>query len=118
MIHIISYGRKYGAPDNLDFAFKVCRLRNPYADITLRPCNGLDIDVMEYVMRDPMFIMLTTNIALAIKQYWQTIADDFTVGIYCTGGKHRSVVVSEALYAYFNANNYSVSIAHRDIDKE
>jgi UPF0042 nucleotide-binding protein len=115
-MNLVSCGSKHGLPESeLRFSAKV--LRNPYWIASLQGKNGKDLEVSAYVMADKDFVKIMDCMYLAIKTYAE-IDPDFTCVIYCTGGKHRSVVCVECLAARFNACGIKCDVLHRDINKE
>jgi len=122
-VSIVSFGFKYGEPENSDLAFDVRFLKNPYYNEELRPLTGNDEIVKEYVMsQEPakefleklseMMKFLIPNYALAGK-------NNLIISIGCTGGKHRSVTLANALYKELShIKDVGIRIEHRDIHKD
>ncbi|OQY08626.1 MAG: RNase adaptor protein RapZ [Marinitoga sp. 4572_148] len=120
-IKIMSFGFKYSLPHDLDYMFDVRYLPNPYYIKELFIQTGKDRDIIEYLEHfDETFETVNSfyNLILKIhKWYSSTGRVSITIGIGCTGGRHRSVYVAEKLFQRLKENNYNVSIEHRDIDR-
>lgn len=120
-IKIMSFGFKYSLPHDLDYMFDVRYLPNPYYIKELFIQTGKDRDIIEYLEHfDETFETVNSfyNLILKIhKWYSSTGRVSITIGIGCTGGRHRSVYVAEKLFQKLKENNYNVSIEHRDIDR-
>jgi len=118
-ISFISFGYKNGVPLDADLLFDVRFLPNPYWDETLRDYNGNDQVVYDYVMEKPQtqkFIRkLTAFLDYAFKEYVGEGKNHFTVGIGCTGGKHRSVALTNWLFEHYSAK-YKCFKDHRDLE--
>jgi UPF0042 nucleotide-binding protein len=116
-VHLISFGFKYGAPAEADTVMDLRFLPNPYFVEALRPMSGKDEPIARYVLDGEPG-----------REYLQKLLEflDFTVPLYaregryrltmafgCTGGRHRSVAVTEAVLTHLRAGGYSVSVEHR-----
>lgn len=120
---IVSFGFKYGIPNDADLVFDVRFLPNPYYIEELRPRTGNEKEVQDYVMSngkaDVFLQKLQEMIEFLIPNYITEGKHQLVIGIGCTGGKHRSVTLANALYNYFKEKNqYGVRIEHRDIEKD
>ena len=120
-ITVLSFGFKYGLPLDADLVFDVRFLVNPHYVDELRPLDGRNPRVEEYVMRDPdsgVFLdKLYDLMDFSIPQYITEGKAYLTVAIGCTGGRHRSVMVSEKLGHFLRAQGYHVLVQHRDVNK-
>ena len=120
-VTITSFGFKYGLPLDADLVFDVRFLNNPHYVDELRPFDGRDGRVEEFVMADPdtapFLHKLYDLIDWSIPQYVEEGKAYLTIAIGCTGGRHRSVVVSEKLGQYLRARDYRVLVQHRDVGK-
>lgn len=119
VVTIQSFGFKRGAPADADLLFDVRFLKNPYFVEQLRPWTGLDPRVSRFVMRDPAakrFLTLTTSLMrFLLPQYITEGKAYLTVAIGCTGGRHRSVAMTEALgRALARTKGVQIRIRHRD----
>lgn len=117
-ISVQSFGFKYGIPTEADLVFDVRFLPNPYYEISLREHNGTEKEVRDYVfqggMADELMNHLTALIDFLIPRYIAEGKTSLVICIGCTGGKHRSVAITEALAEHLRGNNGSVTVAHRD----
>lgn len=122
-ITVMSFGFKYGIPQDADLVFDVRFLPNPYYIEELRPKTGNDDRVRDYVMdneKAEMFLEhLKEMVSFLLPNYILEGKNQLVVAIGCTGGKHRSVTLANALYRFLEPKgNYGVRIEHRDIDKD
>lgn len=122
-ISVMSFGFKYGIPVDADLVFDVRFLPNPYYIDQLRPKTGNDPEVRDYVMSSKTAITflekLTDMVEFLIPNYIQEGKTQLVIAVGCTGGKHRSVTLANALYqALSKHENYGIRIEHRDIGKD
>lgn len=121
-ITVVSFGFKYGIPTDADLVFDVRFLQNPYYISELKPLTGNDAPVYEYVMNSssaPEFMTkLTDMVNFLIPRYIEEGKNHLVIGIGCTGGKHRSVTVANALFNMLKDSNYGTKVEHRDIEKD
>jgi UPF0042 nucleotide-binding protein len=119
VVNLISFGYRYGVPSSADLLFDVRFLPNPHFERELRIKTGLEADVAEYVLEHER------------TREWMTRFGDFLgyllglydregkaylhVGIGCTGGRHRSVAVVEALASRLRDTRREVNVLHRDV---
>ncbi|MGI8845488.1 MAG: RNase adapter RapZ [Thermoleophilaceae bacterium] len=121
-VTFLTYGFKHGAPRDADLLFDVRFLPNPHYEGDLRPLTGLDAPVRDFVAAsagiDEFYDRLTPLLDYLLPQYEQEGKAHLTIGIGCTGGRHRSVVIAEHLAGqYADHGRYLVDIIHRDIAK-
>jgi len=119
VVTLQSFGFKNGAPADADLVFDVRFLNNPHFVPKLRPLTGLDPKVSRYVMRDPTakrFLALTTSLLkFLLPQYIVEGKAYLTVAIGCTGGRHRSVAMAEALgKSLARMKGVQLRVRHRD----
>jgi UPF0042 nucleotide-binding protein len=118
---ILSFGYKHGVPLDVDLLFDCRFLPNPYWSEDLRALSGLDGPVREFVMTqaetseflakvDDLLTMLLPAFVREGKSY-------LTVAIGCTGGRHRSVVLAQALAERLASHGVAASVFHRDVDR-
>ena len=120
-ITCMSFGFKYGAPTEADMVFDVRCLPNPFYIDELRDKTGLDSEVYDYVMEKPetkgfadrLFDMMDYLIPL----YSDEGKSSLVIAIGCTGGKHRSVTLAEALARHISESGLKAATVHRDITK-
>jgi UPF0042 nucleotide-binding protein len=122
-ITVLSFGFKYGIPTDADLVFDVRFLPNPYYVEELRSLTGLEKPIQEYVMACPQYgefiDKLEDMINFLIPNYINEGKSQLVIAIGCTGGKHRSVTVAQALHERLaSQENYGLRIEHRDIKKD
>ncbi|MDO4295514.1 MAG: RNase adapter RapZ [bacterium] len=122
-VTVLSFGFKYGIPVDADLVFDVRFLPNPYYVDALRALSGNDREVQEYVMRggkaQTFLEKLHDMLMFLLPNYVQEGKNQLVIAIGCTGGKHRSVTIANALYEKLLVqSNYGVRIEHRDIEKD
>ena len=122
-ITVMSFGFKYGIPQDADLVFDVRFLPNPYYIDTLREKTGNEEEVQDYVMQNDkgrIFLdKLKDMMEFLIPNYILEGKNQLVIAIGCTGGKHRSVTLANALYQLLDQEeSYGVRIEHRDIGKD
>lgn len=122
-ITVLSFGFKYGIPNDADLVFDVRFLPNPYYIDELKPMTGNDQEVQEYVMgfkEAGIFLdKLLDMLMFLIPNYVLEGKNQLVIAIGCTGGKHRSVTLANKLYERLNTKDqYGTKIEHRDIEKD
>ncbi len=122
-ITIVSFGFKYGIPTDCDLVFDVRFLPNPFYVEGLRSKTGNDREIREYVMQFPeagQFLhKLEDLLKFLIPNYIVEGKTQLVIGVGCTGGKHRSVTLANALYERLaDREGYGIKIEHRDIQKD
>ena len=122
-VTILSFGFKYGIPGDADLVFDGRFLPNPYYIQELRPMSGNDAPVRDYVMSSEtarkFLDKLVDMVQFLIPNYVAEGKNQLVIGIGCTGGKHRSVTLANALYyALEQEEGYGLKIEHRDIEKD
>lgn len=123
VISVLSFGFKYGIPDDADLVFDVRFLPNPYYIDELRPHTGMDDDVYGYVMDSPaageFADKLTDMIRFLIPNYVKEGKTSLVIAIGCTGGRHRSVTLARVLHERLQERaEYGIRLEHRDIGKD
>ena len=121
-VTVLSFGFKYGLPADADLVFDVRFLPNPYYDLELREKTGNDKEIQDYVMNckeGPEYLEKFIDlITFLIPNYIKEGKNQLVISIGCTGGKHRSVTIANAVYARLQKSKYTVRIVHRDILKD
>lgn len=122
-ITVLSFGFKYGIPADADLVFDVRFLPNPYYVEGLRPLTGLDKPIQDFVMQAKeanIFLdKLDDMIRFLAPNYISEGKNQLVIAIGCTGGKHRSVTLAQALYGRLNQETeYGLRVEHRDIGKD
>jgi UPF0042 nucleotide-binding protein len=120
VLTIVSFGFQNGPPAEADLMFDVRFLKNPHWVPSLRPQTGKDAAVAAYIRRQPIartaIKRLTALLRWLVPLYIQEGKSYLTVAIGCTGGKHRSVYVAEALKRELaDVKGISIKAAHRDL---
>ena len=118
---VMSFGYKYGVPGDVDVVFDCRFLPNPYYDEELRPMSGLDAPVVEYLMAQPLteefLARLEHLLELLVPAYRAEGKSYLTIAMGCTGGRHRSVAMAEAISRSLSESGERIRVAHRDIGK-
>ena len=116
-VSIVSFGYKHGAPP-VDLCFDVRFLANPHFDAVLRPATGRSPEVVSFIesgeLTEPFYSRLLDFLSWCLPNYRRENRAYLTVGIGCTGGRHRSVYVAERLGRDIAALGYPVRVTHRD----
>ena len=120
-ITILSFGFKYGIPNDADLVFDVRFLENPYYLPELKVKNGNDEEVKKFVLSLPQTSVfldkLTDMLMFLIPNYIAEGKTQLVIGMGCTGGKHRSVTLTNEVASRLKSSEYSVKAEHRDIEK-
>jgi UPF0042 nucleotide-binding protein len=121
-VTFLTYGFKHGTPREADLSFDVRFLPNPHYESELRELTGRDAAVVQYVdgsdgIQD-FYDKLIPLLDYLLPAYVREGKSHLTVGIGCTGGRHRSVVIAERLAReYGQRDELMVDVVHRDVDK-
>ena len=121
-VHVQSFGFKYGIPIDVDLVFDVRFLPNPYYIDELKPKSGLDREVVDYVMSfdisQEFYKKLMDMLDFLIPHYIKEGKKHLTIGIGCSGGKHRSVTFAELLVKELSEiENLNVYVNHREKER-
>ncbi len=121
-IQLISFGYKHGIPLEADLVFDVRFMQNPYYVAELRRLSGLTDEVRSFVLDQPVaarFLEFVQDfLAFAIPAYIAEGKTRLTIGIGCTGGYHRSIVIGEDLAAWLRKQDFGpVAVFHRELDR-
>lgn len=121
-LSILSFGFKYGMPEDLDLLFDLRFLPNPYYDPELRTHTGEEKAVQDFVFQDgnaQIFLdKLVDLFHFLLPLYVAEGKNQLVLGLACTGGKHRSVTMAEKLYQSLkDTADYGIALEHRDIRK-
>jgi UPF0042 nucleotide-binding protein len=118
---VVSFGYKHGLPLDVDLVFDCRFLPNPHWVSDLRPLTGLDGPVREYVCGQPdtgeFLARLDQLLALLLPAYVKEGKSYLSIGVGCTGGTHRSVVIAEELGRLLRDRGFDPVVSHRDIEK-
>ena len=122
MITIVSFGFKYGIPDDSDLVFDVRFIPNPFYIAELKEFSGKDAPVRDYVMKQEAtaaFMQKWIDLLMfLIPHYVEEGKNQLVISVGCTGGKHRSVTLSDALYGELINHGLTAVVSHRDIDRD
>ena len=120
-VQIISFGHKYGVPREVDLLFDVRHLPNPYFEKNLKELPGTDKNVIGFLSKQTEVSetvgRFTDLLEYLLPLYRREGKSYLTIGIGCTGGRHRSVMVAESLGRALNNNGFEISVSHRDVKK-
>lgn len=122
-VTVLSFGFKYGIPMDADMVFDVRFLPNPYYEEELRSHTGEELAVQEYVRQggtaEVFLEKLYDMLEFLIPNYVLEGKNQLVIGIGCTGGKHRSVTIADAICRHLECREeLGVKIEHRDIEKD
>lgn len=121
-IELSSFGFKRGLPRQADLVYDVRFLPNPFYIKGLGGHTGLDRDVRDFVLKNPItmeFVAKMEDLLLFLLPHYQEEGKRrLAIAIGCTGGAHRSVAIAERLGEFLRAKGYQVSVTHRDLALE
>ncbi len=121
-VQVLSFGHKYGSPANLELLFDVRHLPNPYFDPELRRLSGHDPRVIRFLRNQPEVLETIKRFSdlldYLLPLYKREGKAYVTVGLGCTGGRHRSVMVANALAKRLLRTGYDAKAVHRDVRKD
>lgn len=120
-VSVQSFSYKRGIPHGLDMVMDCRFLKNPHWDEALRPLTGTDGQVAEYVQQDSKYLhffeKLVDMCRFLLPAYRAEGKSYFTIGLGCTGGRHRSVCVARALADELASDGWQVSVRHRELER-
>ena len=121
-VHLVSFGFKYGVPAEADLLFDVRFIPNPFFVEGLRALDGRNAEVRRFLDGRPEAREFVTRVQdlldFLVPHYASEGKSYLTITIGCTGGKHRSVALAEAIREHFVDKGVPVSVTHRDLGKE
>jgi UPF0042 nucleotide-binding protein len=121
LVSVVSFGYRFGVPSDADLVFDVRFLPNPHFVTRLRRFTGKDPKVRRYIRSFPQtgeFLKRIEGLLIyLIPHYIREGKSYLTIAFGCTGGKHRSVMLGEAVKKSLEKHGYSAKVVHRDIDK-
>ena len=119
-VTLTSFGFKFGLPPYAEWVVDARVVRNPFWVAELRPLTGLDASVRDYVLEDAVARELIDRmhelVMWSSQRYAQRGRELLTVSVGCTGGRHRSVAIVEALAARLRDDGVMATVVHRDVD--
>jgi UPF0042 nucleotide-binding protein len=120
-VQVLSFGHKYGNPGDMELLFDVRHLPNPHFVPELRPLSGHDKRVVKYLKEQPEVEETLSRfydlLEYLLPQYQREGKSYVTVGIGCTGGRHRSVMIANALGRKLRRAGFDAQAVHRDVRK-
>lgn len=120
-VQVMSFGHKYGNPGDLELLFDVRHLPNPHFVPELKPLSGHDSRVVKYLRSDnevkETLKRFTDLLSYLLPLYKREGKSYVTVGIGCTGGRHRSVMIANALAHALRRGGFDAHASHRDVRK-
>jgi len=120
-VQVMSFGHKYGNPGDLELLFDVRHLPNPHFVPELKPLSGHDSRVVKYLRADEevqeTLKRFTDLLSYLLPLYKREGKSYVTVGIGCTGGRHRSVMIANALARALRSKGFDAHASHRDVRK-
>ena len=121
VVNLVSFGFRYPTPQTVELLFDVRFLPNPYFEEELRPRSGLDEEVASYVLENDrgkaFFERLYSMVRFLLPLYEVEGKAYLTIGVGCTGGRHRSVAIVEALADELRGADREVNVEHRDVER-
>ncbi|HSP94872.1 MAG TPA: RNase adapter RapZ [Thermoanaerobaculia bacterium] len=122
LVSATSFGYKFGVPHDVDLLFDVRFLANPHFVPELKPKTGVDPAVAAYIEKDPETERFLARVGefldYLLPLYEREHKSYLSIGVGCTGGRHRSVFVAERLAALLKERGYPVRVSHRDATRE
>jgi RNase adapter protein RapZ len=119
-VSIMSFGFSRGVPHNADLVFDMRFLKNPHWDAQLRPLTGLDAPVADYVSKDPEYAGAVERIRelllYLLPRYDAQGKAYVSIAFGCTGGRHRSVYVTEQFALLLAKEGFAPTVSHRDLN--
>jgi UPF0042 nucleotide-binding protein len=122
VLHVLSFGYKYGVPPGADLVFDVRFLPNPYFESALREKSGNDPEVEAFLMAHEstpeLLERLDGFLSYLLPHYRSEGKSNLTIAVGCTGGQHRSVVIANYLCRRLRDSNHRTQVSHRDVEEE
>ena len=121
-VELSSFGFKRGLPRQADLVYDVRFLPNPFYIKGLGNHTGLDADVRDFVLKNPITMEFVAKLedllAFLLPHYQEEGKRRLSIAVGCTGGAHRSVAIAERLGEFLRAKGYQVNVSHRDLALE
>lgn len=121
-VNVVSFGFKYGVPVDADLIFDVRFIENPFYIDELRPLSGQDEPVKQFVLGNEVtreFIKKTMDmLTFLVPHYIEEGKKQLIIGIGCTGGRHRSVAITEEITRQLHQEGYHAASYHRDREED
>ena len=120
-VEVVSFGHKYGTPRGLDLMFDVRHLPNPYFQKELKHLHGEDDEIVQFLNKQPevgeTIERFNSLLEYLLPKYQREGKSYLTIGIGCTGGRHRSVMVANSVREALAEYGFDASVTHRDLQK-
>lgn len=120
-VEVVSFGHKYGTPRSIDLLFDVRHLPNPYFQKELKHLTGEDKEIIEYLNKQSEVAETIKHfndlLLYLLPRYKREGKSYLTIGIGCTGGRHRSVMVANSVRKVLKDKGFDASVTHRDMQK-
>ena len=120
-VEVVSFGHKYGTPRGLDLMFDVRHLPNPYFQKDLKHLHGEDAEIIDFLNAQEdvgeTIARFTDLLAYLVPRYQKEGKSYLSIGVGCTGGRHRSVMVANSVRDALSKLGYDASVTHRDLQK-
>ena len=120
-VEVVSFGHKYGPPPGLDLLLDVRHLPNPYFQPNLKHLVGEDPAIIEFLLAEPEVTetidRFSELLQFLLPRYQREGKSYLTIGIGCTGGRHRSVMVANSISKALKQQGFDAAVRHRDIQK-
>jgi RNase adapter protein RapZ len=120
VVTVMSFGYKYGIPSEADLVFDARFLPNPNFVPSLKPLTGSHAAVVRFLRRDPetktFLAKLKAFLSYVIPRYVREGKSYLTIAVGCTGGRHRSVMIANALAEMLEGKDYAMKVRHRDVN--
>ncbi len=120
-VELISFGHKHGGPRSVDLLFDVRHLPNPYFQKDLKHLSGEDPKIIAFLLKQPEVLetieRFSDLLLYLLPKYQREGKSYLTIGIGCTGGRHRSVMVANSLKKILKEHDFDASVTHRDMQK-
>jgi UPF0042 nucleotide-binding protein len=121
VVNLVSFGFRHGTPSAVELLFDVRFLPNPYFEETLRSGTGRDQAVADYILKsergESFFERLDHFVGYLLPFYDEEGKAYVTIGIGCTGGRHRSVAIAEAIGERLKKLGREITVTHRDVER-
>ena len=120
-VEVMSFGHKHGGPRGVDLLFDVRHLPNPYFQKDLKHLSGEDPKIITFLLKQPEVLetieRFSDLLLYLLPKYQREGKSYLTIGIGCTGGRHRSVMVANSLKKILKEHDFDASVTHRDMQK-
>jgi len=120
-VEVVSFGHKYGTPRGMDLLFDVRHLPNPYFHKDLKHLAGEDPKIIKFLLDQPevgeTIERFNDLLMYLLPRYQREGKSYLTIGVGCTGGRHRSVMVANSIRKALQKSGFDASVTHRDIQK-